>query len=754
MKFAPDLHFMSRSMRWLILLLGPILLASFLVGADKKTPARKDAAKSMQQAETNLVENLTATALESVVIITQFGRNSREEVGAGFIISEDGLVATALHVIGEGRPVAVELPGGRRCEVTEVYASDRNFDLAILRVDATKLRPLKLGDPGTLKQGATVIALGNPVGLHRSMVQGVVSAKRDLDGIEMIQLAIPIEPGNSGGPLLDMKGRVQGVVTLKSALTPNLGFAVPASLVQLLLDRPNPVPMTRWLHLRGVNPKEWTPRLGAHWRQRAGRIEVEDTGTGFGGRSLLLSQQLVPDRPYEIAVEVRLSDEGGAAGLIFEADGGDKHYGFYPSAGQLRLTRFDGPSVYSWTILKQVPFSHYKPGDWNHLRVRTEPKKLLCYVNGHLAIESQDDGLIGGQVGLAKFRDTKAQFKNFQVGTNLAATSRPDSLPSELAKQVRELDDLPGQELLDAFMLHATPVQQGLNQRARELETQAGQLRKTALAIHRKGVQAELEKALQGPEERIDLFYAALLIAKFDNPDLDPVPYHHQLEEMARELSARLPHDADAEARLGALTAYLFTENGFHGSRSDYHNRANSYINDVLDDREGLPITLSVLFIELAQRIGLKGVSGLPLPGHFMVGFQSGQAQETPQIIDVFNGGKRLSRSQAQERVIDATGEGFRDEALRPASKRDIIVRMLRNLIGISDRSNQALDTARYLDLVVALLPDSAPDRLVRARARLQTGNVSGAKADLKWLLDQRPAGADLDGIAELYRSL
>jgi serine protease Do len=223
---------------------------------------------------------------------------------------------------------------------------------------------------------------------------------------------------------------------------------------------------------------------------------------------------------------------------------------------------------------------------------------------------------------------------------------------------------------------------------------------------------------------------------------------------MARELSARLPHETDADARLGALTTYLFTENGFHGSRSDYHNRANSYINEVLDDREGLPITLSVVFIELAQRIGLKGVSGLSLPGHFMVGFRSGQAQDTQQIIDVFNGGKRVSRSEAQDRVIDATGQGFRDEALQPASKRDIIVRMLRNLISISDRSNLALDTTRYLDLVVALLPDSAPDRLARARARLQTGDISGAKADLKWLLDQRPAGADLDGIAELYRSL
>jgi regulator of sirC expression with transglutaminase-like and TPR domain len=256
------------------------------------------------------------------------------------------------------------------------------------------------------------------------------------------------------------------------------------------------------------------------------------------------------------------------------------------------------------------------------------------------------------------------------------------------------------------------------------------------------------------PEEKIDLFYAALLIAKFDNADLDLAPYRLQVEEMARELSTRLPPTAGVDVRLDALTKYLFTENGFHGSRTDYYNRANSYISDVLDDREGLPITLSVLFIELAQRIGLKGVSGLPLPGHFMVGFQSNESDETQQIIDVFNGGKRVSRSEAQERVVEATGEGFRDEALRPASKRDIVVRMLRNLIAIAEHSNSAPEMGQYLDLLIALAPDSALDRLARSRARLQTGDATGAKEDLKWLLDHRPAGVDLDGIAEFYRSL
>src|SRR6185503_12795646 len=106
-------------------------------------------------------------------------------------------------------------------------------------------------------------------------------------------------------------------------------------------------------------------------------------------------------------VSVRLDDEAGAAGLIFATDGGDQHYGFYPSAGQLRLTRFDGPDVYSWKILEQKASKQYRPGDWNQLRVRVETNKISCFVNGDLVIQSADAALRTGGVGLAKFRQTE-----------------------------------------------------------------------------------------------------------------------------------------------------------------------------------------------------------------------------------------------------------------------------------------------------------------------------------------------------------
>ena len=729
-------------------------LGSICFAAAQRSEAPKNATSKTRipaAAETKSIEALTESARKSMVVIKHFGRDGKEDgVGAGFVISPDGLIATSLHVIGEARPIAVELADGESYEVTEIHAWDRKFDLAIIRVAAGKLPALKFGDSDSLKQGAPVIALGNPLGLRHSVVQGLISARREVDGVEMFQIAIPIEPGNSGGPLLDLKGRVHGVITLKSAMTANLGFAMPGNLVKALLDKPNPVPMNRWLTIGALNAREWKPIFGARWSQKAGRILVEGAGSGFGGRSLCLSQRLVPAKPYEIAVDVRLDDEAGAAGLVFASDGGDQHYGFYPSAGQLRLTRFEGPGVYSWSILKQISTEHYRPGEWNHLRVRVGAENISCYVNGGLVTESTDAALIGGLVGLAKFRDTRAEFRNFRIGTNLTEPGR--DLSEKLSRHLHESTGLSDSKLADELRKQGAAGQIALKERARELEREAQDLRKLAATLHRESVQADLVAALEKPEPEIDLFHAALLIARLDNPDLDVEPYRQQAADMAGEISAKLPTTPDDTTRLAALKQYLFAENGFHGSRSDYHNQANSYLNAVLDDREGLPITLSILFMELAGRIGLRGVTGLPLPGHFMVRFSPRDGPD--QIIDAFNGGKSITRSEAQELAFEASGAGFRETDLRAATKREIILRMLRNLLSGAERKSAALEMLRYLDVILALAPDSVGDRLNRARLRLQFGDAPAAKADFKWLLDEQPAGLDLERITELYQSL
>src|SRR5579885_2319892 len=399
-----------------------LLLAALLLAADppKAPPART-------------VEEVAAAARKTVVVVTVTGRDAkRKGLGTGFVLSADGLIATNFHVIDEGRPIAVELADGKRHDVTAVVAADRNLDLAVLRIDAKGLTPLELGDSDKLKDGQPVVAVGNPLGLRHSVVSGVVSGRREIDGRPMIQVAIPLERGNSGGPLLDLQGRVQGVLTIKSLVTANLGFAVPANALKPLLAKPHPIPMSRWLTIGALDPDEWAPLFGARWRQRAGRITVEGEGWGFGGRSLCLSKRPVPEKPFEAAVTVRLDDEAGAAGLVFHADGKDRHYGFYPTGGRLRFVRFEGPDVLSWNILREVNSPQYHPGEWNTLKVHVEKDRIRCFVNDHLVLESDDTGLTGGRVGLAKFRDTKAEFKGFQVAKQIA----PLAPPAEVARRV------------------------------------------------------------------------------------------------------------------------------------------------------------------------------------------------------------------------------------------------------------------------------------------------------------------------------
>lgn len=730
---------------------GSFHLINLLPGLTALTISIAPIRSAEESSSTKTAQQIMESARDSIVVIRQTGRDGGTGgIGTGFVISRDGLIATCLHVIGEARPLRVSFANGQTAAVTEIHAWDRKLDLAILRVDAKDLQPLRLADSDLLRQGAPVVAIGNPQGLAHSIVQGVVSAIRDFEFGPMIQLAIPIEPGNSGGPLLDMRGRVQGILNIKSLITENLGFAIPINAIKPLLEKPNSVPMEKWLAIGALNSALWQPIMGAQWRQRTGLITVEDAGRGFGGRALCLSKQEVPDLPYEIAVTVLLDDEAGAAGLAFASDEADLHYGFYPSGGQLRLTRFDGPSVYTWNILRQIDSPHYRPGEWNRLKVRLEPEKILCFVNDQLVAEVDEKLAREGKAGLAKFRNTKAKFKNFQLAKSIPSDPQPAE-NKVLTKQIEsalEKPDASSRELLDK----PTEARALLLARARDLDQQAATARKLAADLNQKSVQQEMVRIFRRDEPDINLFSAALLIGRLETPDLDLDSYRDELTNIVVEIRSRLPDNATAREKIDHLRKYLFEDNGYHGSRSDYYNRANSFLNRVIDDREGIPITLSVLFLELGRKLGIEKLEGMPFPGHFMVRFT--EPNKDSIYIDVFDGGKTYQKSQLYSLIANHSEVPLLDEHFKPATKRDIILRILKNLIAVSLQQDDPTRTLPYLDLSLAVSPDQPIDRFRRATLLLQTGQRSLAREDLKWLLDHKPAGFDLDRIEDLYRKL
>jgi len=693
------------------------------------------------------VEELAKSLKPSIVVVTSAGREaSRTLLGTGYIVSADGLIATNFHVIGEGRPLAVETADGKKFDVLSIEATDRARDLALIKIDAKNLPALELGDSDDLKDGQPIVVLGNPQGLKHSVVSGVVSGRREIEGMPMIQLAIPLEPGNSGGPLVDMQGRVQGTITLKSLVTENLGYASPVNAIKPLIAKPNPVLMSAWVTIGALDPDEWKPLMGSSWKQRAGRIKVQGAGSGFGGRSVCINQAKPPALPYEVSVTVKLDDEKGAAGLIFHhAD--DRHYGFYPTGGKLRLTRFDGPDVFSWKILEDVPSPHYRPGDWNTLKVRVSKDGIKAYVNDQLAIESDDTALTTGLPGLAKFRDTAAEFKNFQVAKSITPIVIPDA---DIAKLLKPFDNLSSKTPVpdDAIELLAKAKSSGdvLRDRARELEKQATRLREVADHVHQWRVFEELTALLKKPEDKIDLIHAALLLAKLDNEEVDVAAYRAEFERTAAKLKSRLPAKADDKVKLALLNRYFFDERGFHGSRDDYYSRSNSYLNEVLDDREGLPITLSVVYMELAGRIGLK-LSGIGMPGHFVTRHGEGD------FIDVFERGKTFTLDEAKKR-IESRGFDFRDDHVAPIAKKAIITRMLHNLLRVAREDSDMTAGLRYLDGIVLLDPDSHEERFMRSMIRAGKGMKKEALEDVDFLLGHFEEGPQRKRLVELKRMI
>lgn len=694
--------------------------------------------------------DIAATTRGSLVVVTQKGRDGQTAgTGSGFVLSKDGLIATCAHVIGESRPVSIRFEDGTEHEVIAIHAWDRTLDLAILKVDAEGLTPLPLAKPASIKQGADVIAMGNPQGLEFSVVRGVVSGLRDIENQSLIQIAIPIEPGNSGGPLLDTDGRVHGLLNMKSAITDNLGFAIPVSSLLRMLEKPNAVPMDKWLTIGQLNSARWKTLMGARWRQRAGRITVVRPGKGFGGRSLCINQRQLPPMPYEVAVEVKLDDESGAAGLIFESNGGDKHYGFYPSAGNMRLTRFEGPDVLSWTILEQVSTKAYRPGEWNRIRVRVEEKKITGFVNGEKVLESGDGVLRGGKSGLAKFRSTEAEFKRFETGKNMAPDAAPRETIAKLKTHIEKLAGNPGDAGAVAGLADNAELSRLLLQRKiKALTTNLKELEAAADRVHRRSIHQALIGELDKGEES-NLITCALLLARHDNPDLDMSAYHEEIERMASELADKVARDAPAKDKVAAIAGYLFEDNGYHGSRADYYNRSNSYLNEVIDDREGIPITLSILFIELAGHLDTE-LKGLGLPGHFVVCYEE-EGKRT--VIDAFERGKPLTTEEANG-IIRSFGGGGVVSDYPPSGKRAIIQRMIYNLKGISIEEKDYNAALRYVDLLLALDPDDAQEHLSRALLYLQNGQGEKAKGDLEWLFEKQPEGIHLERLRELYNRL
>ncbi|MSQ61866.1 MAG: tetratricopeptide repeat protein [Dehalococcoidia bacterium] len=263
--------------------------------------------------------------------------------------------------------------------------------------------------------------------------------------------------------------------------------------------------------------------------------------------------------------------------------------------------------------------------------------------------------------------------------------------------------------------------------------------------------QGALKELMRRPSDQIDLARAALLVSCEAYADLDIAHYLAMLDDLARAARDRMRPSDGPFSRLQILNGFLFDEMGFRGNEEDYYDPRNSYLNEVLDRRLGIPITLSILYIAVAERAGME-VSGVSMPGHFLIK-HSGVNGDI--VLDPYLRGIPLSSNELRQR-IQAFGGETADAArfLSAATKRQVITRLLGNLKRVH-RTAGAHDAALgAVGMILAINPWDLDE--IRDRGMIQRDREAYAEAvgDLDIYLAYRPDAPDAADVRQNVEAL
>ncbi|HZU32336.1 MAG TPA: transglutaminase-like domain-containing protein, partial [Candidatus Angelobacter sp.] len=183
-------------------------------------------------------------------------------------------------------------------------------------------------------------------------------------------------------------------------------------------------------------------------------------------------------------------------------------------------------------------------------------------------------------------------------------------------------------------------------------------------------------------DENVDLLRAALTFARIEDPNLDIEHYVHHVEDLARRVAAKIQDWDDPSQMIAALNEVLFQEEMFRGNSVDYYNPRNSFLHDVLDRRLGIPITLALLYMEVARRVGFP-LFGVGMPGHFLLKHYDVDGRSI--LIDAFERGSIVTEEDCRQKLKDIySGQvALQPEFLLPVTRRQMLTRMLNNLRSI-----------------------------------------------------------------------
>jgi regulator of sirC expression with transglutaminase-like and TPR domain len=239
---------------------------------------------------------------------------------------------------------------------------------------------------------------------------------------------------------------------------------------------------------------------------------------------------------------------------------------------------------------------------------------------------------------------------------------------------------------------------------------------------------------LTGRDANLPLDRAALELAAIEFPDIEADAFVALLDSHAAELRERLSGPPEGETYVREANRYLFDELGFRGNTADYYDPKNSCLNEVLTARTGIPITLSLVYMEIARRLG-RPVAGIGLPGHFIVRYDDGLYSA---FIDPFHSGQLLEREECFALAREVAQVEIEPDRrwLAPVSKRDLLLRMMRNLSAAYSSRGQMDKAIDTLNLLIQANPDSPEEYRQRGILQTQAGRLGAAKQDLARYLE------------------
>jgi regulator of sirC expression with transglutaminase-like and TPR domain len=254
------------------------------------------------------------------------------------------------------------------------------------------------------------------------------------------------------------------------------------------------------------------------------------------------------------------------------------------------------------------------------------------------------------------------------------------------------------------------------------------------------------------PEPELDLAAAALEIAAEEYPQLVPGPYLQRLDLLAERVRDRLGDETAPLIVLQELNRVLFEEERFRGNAEAYYDPRNSFLNDVLDRRVGIPITLSLVYLEVGWRLGLP-LTGVGFPGHFLVRYEG---EVVRVLLDPFDGGRIRFEDQAQE-LLDRVYGGLvrlQPEFLESTGKKGVLVRLLKNLKAIYLNTNEDRKALAAIDRILLIRPTAVGEMRDRGMLLARTGRVAEAIADLETYLNAAPDAPDARRVRNMIERL